>query len=204
MLDVSPGTMTGLLRGRRSVRVFLPNPIPRETLDDVLRAALWAPSPHHSQPWRLTVLTDEARIRLATAMANRLANELRADGVDLDTIDRQTTRSRERISNAPAVVLVSLVREGLAHIDEPRRDALEWEMAVQSVGALLQSLFLAAHAEGIGSCWMAAPMYCPDVVRESLGLPEAFTPQALALLGFPAHPGKLRERRSWSEMVHYL
>lgn len=178
--------------------------MPRALVDEVLQAALWAPSPHHSQPWRLTVLTGrDERETLAAAMADQLARELRDDGVEEAIIRRQTERSRQRIGGAPVAVLCSLVKDGLVMVGDRRRDALEWEMAVQSVGALLQSLFLAARARGLGSCWMAAPMYCPDVVRRTLELSDAFVPQALALLGYAAHPGRLRGRREFDDLVRY-
>jgi nitroreductase len=74
-------------------------------------------------------------------------------------------------------------------------------MAVQSVGAVLQTLFLLAAAHGLGACWMAAPMYCPEAVREVLELPGHQVPQALVLLGYPAAPGKVRERRPFEEVV---
>jgi F420 biosynthesis protein FbiB-like protein len=169
---------------------------------DLLRDALWAPSPHHTQPWRFTVLFELGeKQRLAVAMAERLAEELQADGAPAEVVERQTGRSRWRISSAPVVVLCSLVAEGLVTFPDRRRNELEWQMAVQSVGAALQTLFLTAHARGVGSCWMAAPMYCPDVVRAALRLPASYEPQALALLGYPAGPGKVRERRPVEEVV---
>lgn len=190
------------IRGRRSVRTFREEPLPRELVEELLRDAVWAPSPHNSQPWRFTVLFEnEDKRRLADAMAERLAEELRADGAPDEVVERQTGRSRSRISSAPVVILCSLVGEGLVSFPDRRRTELEWQMAVQSVGSALQTLFLAAHTRGLGSCWMAAPMYCPDVVRDVLGLPPGYEPQALALLGYPAGPGKVRDRRPFQEVV---
>lgn len=171
-------------------------------LEDILRDAVWAPSPHNSQPWRFTVLYDSGdKERLAAGMADRLRDELRADGLAPETIERQTARSRGRIVSAPVVILLSLHGDGLLPYEDARRSTLEWEMAVQSVGAVLQSVFLLAWANGIGSCWMAAPMYCPEEVREALRLPPSYAPQALALLGYPVHPGRVRERRRPSEVI---
>jgi nitroreductase len=74
-------------------------------------------------------------------------------------------------------------------------------MAVQSVGAVLQSLFLLAHERGLGTCWMAAPMYCPAAVRAVLALPDAEQPQALVLMGYAAGEGKRRARRLRTEVI---
>jgi F420 biosynthesis protein FbiB-like protein len=193
-----------LVRARRSIRKFRDEPVPPSLVEDLLREVLWAPSPHNSQPWRFTVLFGRNdKVRLATAMAERLGVELRADGVAEELIKRQTNRSTERIIQAPVVIVCSLVADGLVGYPDNRRNQLEWQMAVQSVGAALQTLFLLATECGLGSCWMAAPMYCPEVVREALDLPEYFEPQALVLLGYPAAPGKARERRGFGEVVEF-
>ena len=190
------------VRERRSIRSFRDEPVPRDLVEDLLRDALWAPSPHNSQPWRFTVLFEPAdRERLASAMADQLAAELRADGVDATAIERQTSRSRQRISSAPVVILCSLVTDDLVTFPDERRSMLEWRMAVQSIGAVLQTLFLLGWSRDLGSCWMAAPMYCPEVVRAALDLPQRYVPQALVLMGYPATSGKVRERLPLSEAV---
>src|SRR5579872_48635 len=184
------------VRERRSIRAFADEPLDRDLIAELLAAAVWAPSPHNSQPWRFTVLLSTAdKAALAGAMAEQLAAELAADGLAAEEIERQTGRSLRRIVAAPAVVLCSLVRDGLVTYPDGRRNELEWQMAVQSVGTVLQTLFLLAAERGIGSCWMAAPMYCPEIVREVLDLPGHYCPQALALLGRAAAEGRVRERR---------
>lgn len=189
---------------RRSIRAFRPDPVERSIIEEVLRLVVWSPSPHNSQPWRFTALFEwEDKKQLADAMARRLAEELCAAGLPADAIVRQTHRSQHRITHAPVALLCSLVSDGLVAYSDQRQNNLEWQMAVQSVGAALQTLFLASDARGLGTCWMAAPMYCPDVVRDVLSLPEAFVPQALVLMGYPDTPGKSRERRSFDDMVEF-
>jgi F420 biosynthesis protein FbiB-like protein len=184
------------------VRYFTSRAVERALVAEMLRDAVWAPSPHNSQPWRFTVLFDPAdKGRLARAMAARLEDELKASDTPGHLINRQTQRSRERISGAPVVLICSLVADGLAVYEDERRAALEWQMAVQSVGAVLQTLFLVAHSRGVATCWMAAPMYCPDVVRSALSLPQEFEPQALVLMGYEAAAGKVRERRDFEAVV---
>jgi coenzyme F420-0:L-glutamate ligase/coenzyme F420-1:gamma-L-glutamate ligase len=202
MSAVDSARLSQLIRDRRSIRHFADRPVPRSLIADLLCDVLWAPSPHNAQPWRFTVLfSNHDKHRLARAMAGRLAAELRVDGVSADLIERQSQRSYERISAAPVALLCSITADGLVRYPDERRNELEWQMAVQSVGAALQSLFLLAHARGLGSCWMAAPMYCPDVVRDVLGFPQEYAPQALVLLGYPARDGKVRPRRPFDEVV---
>lgn len=207
MKDVMTATSSALrdlILSRRSVRAFRDDPISPEVVRELLADVLWAPSPHNSEPWRFTVVFGrEDKVRLARVMAAKLIEELHADGVSEDVIQRQSARSQERIIGAPVVILCSLVGDGLVSYRDERRTALEWAMAVQSVGAVLQTLFLLAHERGIGSCWMAAPMYCPEIVREALSLPGSYEPQALALLGYPGRPGTTRPRRPLDSIAEF-
>jgi hypothetical protein len=68
-------------------------------------------------------------------------------------------------------------------------------MAVQSTAMAVQNLLLAAHAEGLGACWMCAPLFCPEVVRSVLAFPAYWQPQGLITLGWPADGGRERQRR---------
>jgi nitroreductase len=49
-----------------------------------------------------------------------------------------------------------------------------------------QNLLLAAHQLGLGACWMCAPLFCPQTVRDALNLPADWQPQGLIALGYPA------------------
>jgi F420 biosynthesis protein FbiB-like protein len=202
IIQAPASSLAELIRERRSIRAFEDRSVPRDLVADILREALWAPSPHNSQPWRFTALfASQDKEQLADAMARQLAAELATDGLEADAIVRQTERSRRRISTAPVVILCSLVREGLVAYPDERRNVLEFQMAVQSVGAVVQTIFLLAHAHGLRSCWMAAPMYCPEIVRATLALSADYRPQALVLVGYSASSGKVRERRSFTEVV---
>lgn len=191
-----------LARTRRSIRRYTEQPLPPTVLERVLEAARWAPSAHNRQPWRLAVLeTAAAKVNLATAMAARLRADRLADGDAPELIEQDAARSQARITQAPAAILLSLtVAEMDAYPDEKRR-AAERLMAVQSVAMAAQNILLAAHAEGLGACWMCAPLFCPDVVRTALALPADWEPQALITLGYPANEGKPASRKPLNEVI---
>ena len=69
---------------------------------------------------------------------------------------------------------------------DEQRQKNEWLMAVQSTALAGQNLLLAAHALGLGACWMCAPLFSPDIVRQTLDLPTDWQPQALITAGYPA------------------
>jgi F420 biosynthesis protein FbiB-like protein len=82
-----------------------------------------------------------------------------------------------------------------------RRQEAERTMAVQSVALAAGQVLLAAHAEGLGSCWMCAPLFAPGAVREALGLPDSWEPQGLVVLGYPAEPGRETSRRDLEDVM---
>ncbi|NDJ87030.1 MAG: nitroreductase family protein [Chloroflexi bacterium] len=172
---------------RRSIRVFQPRPIPDDLLRDLLTIAMWAPSAHNRQPWRFAVVTaDDAKHHLASAMGDQLRADLQADGVSVAVIEKDVGRSYTRITGAAALVCLCMSMVDMDHYPDEHRAAAERVMAIQSTAMAGQNLLLAAHAAGLGACWMCAPLFCADVVRQVLRLPEDWEPQALIPLGYPA------------------
>ncbi len=188
--------MTNTLDTRRSIRRYLDRPVPPDQIDLLLDRATRAPSAHNSQPWRFVVITtSNVKVQLADRMGERLrADRLRAAD-RVAEIDRDVARSRERITSAPVVIIACA-----AFSSDDRYERL---MAIQSVAASLQNLLLAAHEVGLGACWMAAPLYCPDVIRDVLHLPNDWEAQALITLGYPADEGKPRGRVDFRELTVY-
>ena len=166
-------------------------------IDQLLEAATRAPSSHNSQPWRFAVITTSS---VKAQLAERMGERLRADRLRaadrVEQIDRDVARSRERITSAPVIIVVCLSTSGLS-------EQYERLMAIQSVAASIQNLLLAAHKAGLGACWMAAPLYCPDVIREVLQLPDDWDAQALITIGYPADEGKRKDRVDFRERTIY-
>ena len=203
MLETAtPQALMDWVRERRSIRRYRPEPLPRELIDRLIDAARFAPSAHNRQPWRFVVLHDaEQKERLATAMGERLRADRLAYGDDRDAIEQDVARSHARIAAAPVVIAACFTLAGMDVYPDARRAAAERMMAVQGTAMAVQNLLLLAHAEGLAACWMCAPLFCLDTVRAALGLPADWEPQALITLGYPAAPGRRRERRAIAEIV---
>ena len=176
-----------LIHSRRSIRRYTDAAVPPELVERLLTAATWAPSAHNRQPWRFAILDDAAtKVRLAAAMGERLRRDLAADGLDAAAIERDAGRSHARISGAPLLILLCLTLADMDAYPDTRRRGHEMTMAVQSAAMAGQNLLLAAHALGLGACWLCAPLFCADTVREALALPVDWQPQGLITVGFPA------------------
>ena len=191
-----------LIRGRRSVRRLRSDPVPPELVTAVLEAACWAPSPHGTQPWRFVVLTrDERKQELAEAMADAWQHHLAMDGQDDETIARRLAGSQRRLREAPVLILVCLDPSDLDRYPDAERQQAERIMAIQSLGAAVQNLLLMAYRLGLDTGWMCAPLFCPDVVRRVLDLPEHLEPQALVTLGYAAADPQRRPRRPLDRLI---
>jgi F420 biosynthesis protein FbiB-like protein len=191
------------LTSRRSLRRYLPDPVPPELIEQMLTAAIWAPSAHNRQPWRFVVMTEwTTKHKLATAMGDKLKADLTADHAPPDLIAKDTSRSYQRITNAPLLILLCLTLADMDSYPDPTRQQHEWTMAVQSTAMAAQNLLLAAHALDLGACWMCAPLFCPDLVKQTLNLPDDWQPQALLTIGYPAE-AKEKTRQPLASRVLY-
>ena len=187
---------------RRSIRRYRADEVPPATLQRLLTAATAAPSSHNRQPWRFMVLrAAAAKAALATAMGQRLREDRTRDGDLPAAIEPDVARSRARITGAPVVLVICLTLEEMDVYPDAARNQAEFLMAVQSTAMAVQNLMLAAVGEGLGTCWMCAPLFCPDVVRATLDLPAAWQPQALVTIGYPDGPGRDRPRKPLAAVV---
>jgi F420 biosynthesis protein FbiB-like protein len=176
-----------LLFQRRSLRRYTDTPVSHTLIEQILSAAVQAPSAHNRQPWRFAVLeTNTARETLARAMGERLRRDLQADHVPEAIIEQDVQKSYARITGAPVVIVVCLSMRDMDTYTDDRRQKNEHHMAVQSAAMAGQTLLLAASALGLGACWMCAPLFCPDVVRAALNLSEDWEAQGLITLGYPS------------------
>jgi len=172
---------------RRSLRRYQDRSVPQDLLENVLTAGTWAPSAHNRQPWRFAVIRDLAmKEELALAMGRQLQQDLQADGVPQPVIEKDVNRSYDRLTSAPVVIIVCLSMIDMDVYHDAQRNQNEYLMAVQSTAMAGQNILLAAHAEGLGACWMCAPLFCPDVVRDTLELPDDWQAQGIITLGYPA------------------
>lgn len=191
------------LFGRRSVRKYLDLEVPDEYVERVLEAARWAPSPHGRQPWRFAVIAKrETKERLAEAMGESWRENLEMDGQEPEVVEKRLEGSRRRLLDAPTLVLACLYLEDLDTYPDEGRQKDEETMAVQSLGAAVENMLLAAYGLGLDTSWMCAPLFTPKTVAKALDLDENLIPHALITLGYAeGDPPKRHSRKSLDELI---
>jgi len=192
-----------IIKNRRSVKDYSSKEVSNEVLFRILEAGRWAPSAHNAQPWRFIVIQDSAlKQKLAEDMATRWNEDMNKNGIPKGNRESLIKTSVGRFRSAPIAIIVCLTMENMDEYPDDRRKKIEYVMVVQSVAAAIENMLLAAHGEGLGSCWFCAPLFCQDAVRKILEIPQNVDPQALITLGYPADRPNRPPRKTLEAIVH--
>jgi nitroreductase len=179
------------IHNRRSHRHYRPEMPPRDALERVVDAGLWAPSGMNTQCWDIAVLAGKARdelVNLINRSLDKLVPIMQQTGVPEKSQKRVVAFFKD-LGGAPAVIAVTVWQWGDA----------TGAANIQSGAALMQNLLLAAAAEGLGTCWMTGANYLEDEILKFLGKTDqellAITPIGYPAKEPPAPPRKGREVR---------
>ncbi len=177
-----------VLTARRTVRGFTTTPVPAAAVRRAIAAAITAPAPHHSEPWRFAVLeSPQARTRLLDDMLEAWKADLTGDGFTPGQIAKRVRRG-EPLRKAQLIIVPCLVADAAHAYPDARRNDAERTMFVVSMGAAVENLLVALAVEGLGSCWVSSTLFCRQVTARTLGLPRDWEPMGAIGVGYPAAP----------------
>ncbi|HPC87055.1 MAG TPA: nitroreductase family protein [Smithellaceae bacterium] len=218
--------LTAAIRGRRSIRKFEPRNVPKAVITDILETARWSPSWGNTQPWFLYVLTGKTlqkfkEMNLLQSMAGApIASDvpmlekwpdamkarygqlgkvvLSAQGIARDDKARREQYYASMVSafDAPCLILACISRDNL----------VEYQML--DIGIIAQSICLAAHDRGLGTCLLAAAARFPAEIRKIAAIPDDKKIIVGIAMGYPDPTFPLnqfeRERAGLDEFVFWF
>lgn len=165
------------IRGRRSVRKFYSTDISKDTLLKLIAAACSAPSAGNIQPWKFYVITSEK-------MKQNLVS---------------AALGQTFLAKAGAVIVVCADLSASSRGYGSRGKHL---YAIQDTAAAIENLFLAAHAEGLGCCWVGA--FDEAETIRVLNLPPNEVPVAMLPIGKPSTPPRPIAKKSAEEVTVFV
>jgi nitroreductase len=187
--------LTELVEKRVSVRRFKPDPVPQAHVREMVRLAGLAPSPNNQQPWRFIAVTrkpllqamaDAVRARLHELLVGQMSDDARRTGQRVEWFSTF-------FADAPLVMAVtrhpyeSVIARALAGSSLSAADvnAMRGYPDVQSIGAAVEHLLLAATELGYGSCWLSGPLIAREALESLLGIEAPKQLAALIAIGVP-------------------
>jgi nitroreductase/ferredoxin len=189
-LEVSPAQVDQQLMGRRTHRAYKAKPLPRETLEELIRVAAYAPTPHNSQSARWLVISDKGEIR---RIAQTVIDFMKDSAADPRTGSRSSWDYRGTDSD----VIVDLwekgedsIFRGAPHLILAYGPSFLRRLHVPPTQFVINLTFLelAAYARGLATVWigflMAAQQLWPPRA-EAIGLPEGQEVYAAMGIGYP-------------------
>jgi len=180
---------------RRSCRRFSSEPISEETIEKILGAATWAPSPLNGQPWEFIVITNEAVKETILSEADRCRNW----ALEKSGWKWLAPYKVDFLRSAPVIIAV---------VGDPKKTGVDMYLEEGGVGyqhacaAAIQNMHLAAHALGLGSLWFT--FFDKKEMREILEIDSKKTPIALVCLGKREGDPDQTPRKSVKEKTTYI
>jgi len=182
---------------RRSIRKFTDAPVSEEEIRALLEAATLAPSGMNRQPWRFVVVQGEKCAEMVEVMRAGIA-KLKSQGVNTGSSER----TAEIMAGAPVTIFIFDDVEMQEDMIGSFPDLLGHIVDIQSIGAAIQNMLLAATDRGLGTLWICNVFYAYEELCAWLG--ESRLMVAAVSVGYPDEAPGPRPRKSVDEVTRWV
>jgi F420 biosynthesis protein FbiB-like protein len=186
------------IQARRSIRKFKDEPVPEEDVREILHAATLAPSGKNRQPWRFVVVRGERRDEMVQVMQEGI-EKLKEQGVETGSSEW----TMKVMAQAPVTIFIfDPYQANEADWDRDFVDFLGDTVDIQSIGAAIQNMLLAAVDKGLGTLWICDVFYAyPELCN---WLDEDHLMVAAVSVGYPDEEPDPRPRKSVDEVTRWV
>lgn len=198
---------------RKTVRRFLPDFISDNDIKEIISTATHACNSGNEQLWQFLIIrNDEIKKRIAEAVRVKAA-QLIDEVVKIKGGDKPTYAPQEFFLEAPVVIAVIAAGKYRTKPDllmleagysGTEVDDLRCRGDLQTMGAVIQLILLAAWEKGFGGCWMTGPLFARKELEELLGITDGNSLAAIIPIGKPAVVPAGRGRKAVEEVIRFI
>ena len=203
-----------LMQSRRSIRKFLPQPPDRAMLEQLIAAAVTAPSASNKQPWRFLIVTNpEVKSRMAETIRAAVERVARHIEPQFKNAFRAYGDYFTRFETAPVVIvpiyrpltlLSAMLGPGLSVQDQQNITNMEQQSGIVSAALAMENLLLMAHDLGLGASGLTGPLIAADNLRAILSVPSGWDIVALVAVGYPDEQPAATTRKPPADVIRWI
>jgi nitroreductase len=186
-----------VIEARKSIRKFNDEPLPQEILEKILKTATLAPSGKNKQPWKFYVVRGDKRAEMVAEMQKGM-DRLSSQGINTGSA-RYSIRV---LAEAPVTIFVFNPTSKHPLLERDTLEIYSDIVDIQSVGAAIQNLLLAATDLGVGSLWICDVFFGYEELCEWFG--EKGQMIAAVSLGYSNQKPRSRPRKPVDEVTFYV
>lgn len=201
-----------IVRKRRNIRKFKPDPVPDEYIEKIIEAARWAQSGANAQPWEFIVVKDREVISKIAVLDEEFAKE----GWEIERTRIREARHRAFIDgppgppgfkDAPALIIVCgdprTVQATVLFTHFLHNEGGPGAHFYKNMANAAQLLNLAAAACGISAQWVSVNAVIEERLKRLLDVPDELTIHTIVPIGYPAYDPPVPYRRELKEIIHF-
>jgi len=186
------------IKERRSIRRFQDKDVDSAKIEQILKAATWAPSANNDQLWKFVVVRNkETKEKIVEALKLRMKDYYGSHGIPLERMVAYWSN----IFAAPVHIFVFRDTTGIELEKEWEDIQMLW--SIQGVSAACQNILLATHALGLGSVWTGVTLCVEDEIKAILQVPKEVRLMTVIAIGYPASEPLPPVRKLLSEVMFF-
>ena len=199
-----------LVRKRRSIRSFKPDPVPDEYVNQILEAGRWAMSGSNAQPWEYIVVRNQqtknklAELWVPTRLHTYYIEQIRREDLRHHALARP--QGTPGWKDAPVLIVICGDRRTLMtsvlYMNFITTEGGPASVYIKNMANTAQNMHLAAAALGLGSQWLSIDYVFEQAVRAVLDIPDVLEIHTIMALGYANMEPPPAYRRELSEIVH--
>lgn len=198
-----------LLKKRRSIRRFKPDPVPEEYIRKILESARWAMSGANAQPWEFIVVTkQETKNKMAETFLEVWKEQHAIEMTRIEALRHpHSMLATPTFKDAPVLIVVigdrRTFQATVMSTSIFNGEGGPGGVFYKNMANPVQIMHLAAAALGIGSEWFSTNQLWAQSIKSILKVPEVLEVHSIVVLGYPAYAPPPTYRRELKEIVHY-